>query len=446
MQTLCHLARRDVGAAKLCLRIEGDQLVDNRIPVQLGDTEHRVKSVPSLPLAEVLHMQHLTTRDRLIIAYILARSVWQYYNTDWLNTLWTTDNIHFMIEEREDDRPEESAFNPARPYFAFADNEPATLISESVNCCAVHRYPRILALGTILVELFRKEPRHSGHDGSTLDAFLNDSLFYSSRTMRTDASWPHLDLDAAYKEDIRAAVAVCFDWNRLESAFSQSQNSAQTFHCRRDILWDEVVSRLQRICRVMKLINDDGAVIHGDSHALDRVALYQSSSQQQKVFRAAPGPKPSSLVALGSTSRTDKPACDWLERVQGSRLVETLMHSISASSHSRPIRIAILDSGYDATNDFFTYGRKRRIVAWRDFLKDTLEDIQNEEGHDSDGHGTDVLSMALRVAPFAEFCVARVFETSVNVASRVNEIARVSTRLEPGTHQQLMELGYRMGS
>ena len=431
MQNLCHIARLDVGAVKLCLRIEGNQLVTDPTPVHLEDTEYPIKPAPSISLAEILRMQTLTTRDRLVIAYILAKSVWQYYNTDWLNALWTTDNIHFMMEEREYDHPEESTLNPARPYLAFADVEPAkTPVSETVNCYAIHRYPRILALGAILVELFRKEPRHSRRDNSTLDAFLNNSLLDNSRTMNKD-SWPHLDLDTTFKEHFRATVAVCFEWKRLERTSSQDHDAAHAFRARRDLLWDEVVSRLQRLCRVLKLIDQDGAVIHGSSHILDRVALYETSFQNQRIIPATPIPVLSSLVVLGSSSGNYEPADAWLGRVQSSGLVGNLLRSISTSSHSRPIRIAILDSGYDVSNEFFTYARNRRIVAWHDFLKDLnslVDDVNPAEDspRDSDGHGTDVLSMALRVAPFAEFCVARVFERSNDVASRSDEIAKVS--------------------
>ena len=96
--------------------------------------------------------------------------------------------------------------------------------------------------------------------------------------------------------------------------------------------------------------------------------------------------------------------------------------------------MAILDTGYNANHEFFTDTRKRRIVSWRDFTKNSNhpEDDKNVgEGQDTDGHGTNVLSMALRVAPFAEFCVARVFENSRDVASRVVEIVRVSTQFAP---------------
>jgi hypothetical protein len=119
VEDLCHLVRHNVGAAKLCLKIHGNQLVKIPRPVPLEDSEYPVEPVPSKSLQEVLREEHLTSRDRIVIAYILARSVWQYYNTDWLNALWTTDNIHFMIEKREDGLPEALTLNPVSPLFCI---------------------------------------------------------------------------------------------------------------------------------------------------------------------------------------------------------------------------------------------------------------------------------------------------------------------------------------
>ena len=110
--------------------------------------------------------------------------------------------------------------------------------------------------------------------------------------------------------------------------------------------------------------------------------------------------------------------------------------------------MAILDTGYNANHEFFTDTRKRRIVSWRDFTTNSNhpEDDKNVgEGQDTDGHGTDVLSLALRVAPFAEFCVARVFENSCDLSSRVDEIVKVSTSFQYLMSQQLIIKGDWMG-
>lgn len=278
----CNLVREDVGNVKLCLRVQGNQLLSLPRPVQLDDAEHPVQPVPSRSLEDILRSQTLTTRDKLVVAYILARSVWQYYNTDWLSALWTTGNIHFMMEERDDDRPEKLEFNPALPYFAFASHGyNADSISESITDRVNHRYPRILALGVILVELCRERPLRRTHRNNTLAAIVNNSLLLSLRTISNDAYWPHLDLNAAYRIDFKKAVSVCFDHEKLDHISNSSENPAQK---RRDLLWSEVVSPLHNICRILRLIDGAGNVIHRSSHTFTNESLALDEGIKDKAL------------------------------------------------------------------------------------------------------------------------------------------------------------------
>ncbi|CAD0111271.1 unnamed protein product, partial [Aureobasidium uvarum] len=135
------------------------------------------------------------------------------------------------------------------------------------------------------------------------------------------------------------------------------------------------------------------------------------------------------LIALGTTSKIDKPAHEWVDQIQGSGLVRILLRSASKPGpcDSKPVRVAILDTGYDSENKFFISARKRRIKVFRNFLREpnsAVGSVSPGESQDADGHGTDVLCLALRIAPFADFYVARVFESSDDVTSRVNEIAK----------------------
>jgi hypothetical protein len=433
VQDFCHLVRHNIGAAKLCLKIHGTQLVRTPTPLPLGDAEYPIEAVPSRSLKDVLREQHLTSRDRIVVAYIIAKSVWRYYNTDWLNALWTTDNIHFMIEQRGDDLLEALAINPAIPYLAFSNGKlQESSISETVNCFVYHRYPRILALGAILVELCRGEARQHAPENETLEIFINNNHAYNSKTIKNHASWPKLDLDETYKTYFRDAVAVCFDWKKLDGVSGDPQDPVQGVDGRRNLLWEDVVSPLQRICRIMNLIDDTGAIIHGSPHVFRRAHLYETMIFDEESTPMALGLQSQKSDILGPAPEVDKPADRWLNEITNSQLARTLLRHVTGPGPSspKPIRIAILDTGYDANNPFFSEGRKRRI-RWRDFTgcDGTANDDSPGQGQDSDGHGTDVFAMALRVAPFAEFCVARVFENSRDVATRVNEIVKVITRV-----------------
>jgi hypothetical protein len=181
----------------------------------------------------------------------------------------------------------------------------------------------------------------------------------------------------------------------------------------------------------MNLIDDTGALIHGSPHFLRRAHLYKTACLNEESNPMAVNPQSQRSVTLGSALEVDKPSHRWLNEITNSQLARTLLRHILRPSpcSPKPVRIAILDTGYDAKNDFFTNAGKRRIVAWHDFVKDAdclVASVNPGEGQDSDGHGTDVLSMALRTAPFAEFCVARVFESSGDVASKADAIAKVN--------------------
>jgi subtilisin family serine protease len=86
------------------------------------------------------------------------------------------------------------------------------------------------------------------------------------------------------------------------------------------------------------------------------------------------------------------------------------------------VRIAILDTGYDSNSPFFSLAvRRKRLVKWRDFAKDSPEPV------DDDGHGTHMVSLAMKMAPAADIYVARVASSSAGLQDARQDIADVST-------------------
>jgi subtilisin family serine protease len=95
-----------------------------------------------------------------------------------------------------------------------------------------------------------------------------------------------------------------------------------------------------------------------------------------------------------------------------------------SSPNTSRVRIAILDTGYDGNSPFFSLAtRHKRLILWKDFAKDGLEPV------DDDGHGTHVVSLAMKMAPAADICVARVASSSVELQNAGQDIAEVSTSI-----------------
>jgi subtilisin family serine protease len=74
------------------------------------------------------------------------------------------------------------------------------------------------------------------------------------------------------------------------------------------------------------------------------------------------------------------------------------------SQNTKPIKIAVLDTGVDVTHSFIKGAMKKpqRIKTTRSFV-DGVKDTQ-----DSHGHGTHVAALLLKVAPDAHLYIARV--------------------------------------
>lgn len=84
------------------------------------------------------------------------------------------------------------------------------------------------------------------------------------------------------------------------------------------------------------------------------------------------------------------------------------------------IRIAVLDTGYDPESVFFhSRERKFRVQGWKDLVQESDCPL------DEDGHGTHVLSLAMRVAPAADVYAVRVARHTEDLQNASNNVATV---------------------
>jgi hypothetical protein len=54
----------------------------------------------SVSLAELVMMTKLSLKMRLLLSYFLAKAVWQFYDSEWMQREWTKNTVHFMFERR----------------------------------------------------------------------------------------------------------------------------------------------------------------------------------------------------------------------------------------------------------------------------------------------------------------------------------------------------------
>ncbi|KAK5167686.1 uncharacterized protein LTR77_007385 [Saxophila tyrrhenica] len=168
---------------------------------------------------------------------------------------------------------------------------------------------------------------------------------------------------------------------------------------------------------VMKLLFEFGAKeedLANDVHNMPEHSHVQSDGSNHKRSQSTPmsvTPNPPELASQ-TTRLPDDPvravrdkSNQWLNRIAESdfnRDVVLAYSSKRGSIKAERVKVAVLDTGYDPDASFFDRPRTDRIKGWKDWADGS------EISVDESGHGTHVVSLLMKVAPYADVYVARV--------------------------------------
>lgn len=185
---------------------------------------------------EKFRMRHGT---RPILAYILAKSVWQYYSSNWMTAMWTNNSIYFMEETSEED---EAYF--CKPYVSLDFANQAGPNAEYKNGVGVmHRYPKILALGIMLFEIATGQLRNRNQPQETWDSReVNEELGFLQNYLLGGEFWEDCRFPM-YK----IALKNCLDPKLFKNAPYNRENPQENLERRRSIIFDKVVKPLKQL-------------------------------------------------------------------------------------------------------------------------------------------------------------------------------------------------------
>ncbi|KAH0538095.1 hypothetical protein FGG08_005307 [Glutinoglossum americanum] len=392
--------------SRLCLTIEDREL---RQLEDLKPLEQILEHDSSVSLANVLESYHLTAKMKVTLAYILARSIWQFYDSSWMNTKWTGESIQFMRECRPDVDGGQGNLYAWKPYFSVRFGEVDSEFVEFSDADKFHRYPRVLALGIMLVEIGIGSPLRKREEGF---AKMNDDWVLATMHSEHEEPWPDFDYSK-----YRTAVKNCLDRNIFVSApFIPGQKRKEyqeSLEQRRRILYDRVVFPLEEL-------------FHGTGWA-DELTTMGPMKSASRPPPEAPVLEPSQPTTSKGRTALDsqKKSKRWLSQVD--TVSTELFHSTGVQNIS-PVRVkvAILDTGYDDDAPFF-HSRRSRLSGWKDWVD------ASDEPQDSNGHGTHVVSLVMRTAPQALVYVARVAKDTKHLLEASENIAKVLNPLNKGT-------------
>lgn len=340
----CELLGKDIGSASKVVRVINEMFVDlNRAEyIEVDITDKR-----SIPLAEVLDRYTLGPQDKLLLAYTLAKSVWQFYDSEFMRIRWTTESIQLFQDmeskEEDDDDDDERGVHWA-PYYAFSFEE--VMEGDSVERLPpgqfIHRYPRVLALGALLYELaLKRSPNKqirslaessptSSVEPATLERAINDTAGRVRRGVERK-KWPDIGLNHTESlEKYRIIVERCASESLFRPQPNQLSNEAavvltktsleleEELHIeeRRAMLYEKVVLPLKELLQPNGWVNDSGNI---PAQFFKRDAALRKDPVSQK-------PNPAAL--LTNTSQLDQaPAYGTQDDSTASRFVSNLTDS-----------------------------------------------------------------------------------------------------------------------
>lgn len=402
---------------RVCMRL---RVLEEKLHELYGPeiADQHILPTSSVPLVHILDLYELKSTGKIILAYVLVKSVWQFYSSDWMNTPWSTESIHFMREQPSStsDGFHLPEINPADPYFAFGfENSTNDASLEHYDSWYVlHQYPRILALGVLLVEICRGRSRKNRvFEAKTLEEKINNDYTSSWEAIKS-SSWPDLKFrNSTARDTYRAVAEVCLS----KEIFGNTGDIEE----RRNILRKRVVCPLGKLLEDIGLIDQSGlvkrmeedrlssSVVPGPDHGKSFLKVIISSYVTGIIHRE---------VLLINNAR--KPSDSWLESLVSSRLAKDL-HAHTKTGCSSRIKIAILDTGYDPESPFFRSRiRRNRIKSWKDWVSNSLQH------QDQDGHGTHVVSLVMRIAPQADVYMARIAEGTEGLQKASQSVAEVT--------------------
>ena len=127
---------------------------------------------PGISLAKILQTHRLTPNNKVVLAFILANSLCQFYESGWMDTKWCSQAVHLIEEDRSNGPREKGVLFAQKPYLCVHFNNKDRSDEYSDRDGEIHNYPRVRALGIMMVEVAIGFPLHATDAGIYGDLLL----------------------------------------------------------------------------------------------------------------------------------------------------------------------------------------------------------------------------------------------------------------------------------
>ncbi|KAK3385680.1 hypothetical protein B0H63DRAFT_186431 [Podospora didyma] len=420
--SFCNIISNPQNAGvELSLSVADEKLVLRELRLQQSSFHLHM---PSVSLSQLLEGRQLSRKMRLLLCYILSRTVWQFYESEWVSREWTKENIHFMFEHRN-----------GVPSGIFV-NEPflsarfGREIDGDKDSPRVHKFPKILALGIILLEIelgvdiTKDRPRTCFTADGQLT--VNSDLIAADFWFQKKDLWKRQDSLVP----VKAAVERCL----RPSLFEPCRNDVEA---EREVLHKQIVSPLHTLFKVSwgppdnvdldpVQVNADTSKSAADPRPSTKISastgvvkshlsdeLFGFLQAQLARLDIQPSLTLTANSRIAGSAMTVKALGDsqtWFDELD--KLNSVLRATRAKSQDYQAIRVAVLDTG-------ITEALSDHIKQYKDFV-----DHDDETPHDLTGHGTNTARLILKMFNKADLFIARVLDSNKVETSEMGSAAQ----------------------
>ncbi|KAL4973027.1 hypothetical protein BDW66DRAFT_112659 [Aspergillus desertorum] len=181
---------------------------------------------------------YISNKGKSLLAYTIAKSVWQYYNSPWMMTPWTHNSIQLLNEGA-------GLTGQGRPHPYLTAKLARAIVKPKDFYHAsdlMHQYPHILALGILLIEIAVKQPLTSEECPHPLsETVIND--YYTWAWTTAHRSNLRDTVHSLYEE----AVNNCLDPELFGGYPIQQSREEDEIRARQNALYEKIVVPLKRL-------------------------------------------------------------------------------------------------------------------------------------------------------------------------------------------------------
>ncbi|CAH0023172.1 unnamed protein product [Clonostachys rhizophaga] len=362
----------------------------------------------------------LTVKDKITLSHIVAQSFWQLYASDMMQSVWTSETIWFMHEHDKDENGDRldivSGKLPINPYITFDFDTDQKKVAESPRWDgkrkSPHMFPHILALGALILDigLGRSvgKPKYrclmSREDMLLAVAAINTGI----RRLE-DTQWDGFTL---HKSLFTAVIKYCLSYKDQRPQPGAKKATGTQEHKDSSSISDTSSPVFMRKKEVYENVVRPLAWLAG--------AFYEKTNDVTCAYNLpTPYLKKLQIRARGhdlpSTTESNNVLKDNDHYFQNfmnfNASIHELQENLNSSEKPRPLKIAILDTGYKSDMPCFqdreNQGKPLGKISWKDYTSSP----PLHKGVDEDGHGTFMTQLAMNSAMLADIYVVRIART-----------------------------------